>query len=440
MTRHTDHGFAALAVQGGLLPPEFLRTVAGLQAGQQDNAAYGLTRSLNIREEIGRNFRIAADLWADFRARREAKGAELRRAAVDGWLVPFLIQALGFKELQPVRSPVVVAERSFPLTHLAHGGAVPLVLVAPGFDLDRADPLFGEEGRRRTPMGLLQEYLNAAEGAAWGLVSNGLILRILRDNPNFTRPAWIELDLERVFEDQVYPDFAAFWLLAHGSRFAPRTEGQPASCILERWRQTAQQTGERARAKLRDGVATALLTLGRGFVRHPANESLRAKLSDGRLDAMGLHQQLLRLVYRCLFLFVVEDRDLLHPPGTAPAARRLWRQGYGVGQLRERSLRSRLHDGYGDLWQGLEIAFLSLERGAPEVGAPALGGLFDRAYQGAGLLPPRPRGEPCPHQLPRPRHRGAGLGLREPARAAPHRDARALEVRLSRPRRRWREG
>ncbi|MEK0082976.1 Eco57I restriction-modification methylase domain-containing protein [Benzoatithermus flavus] len=378
MSRPFDHGFTALSVQGGLLPPEFLRTVASLEAGQQDNASYGLTRSLAIREEIGRNFRIAADLWADFRARRGSSGAELRRAAVDGWLVPFLTQVLGFKGVEPSSVPLSLGGRSFPLTHRAHGGAVPLVLVPPGFDLDRADPLFGEEGRRRTPMGLLQEYLNAAEDAVWGLVANGLTLRILRDNPNFTKPAWIELDLERVFEDQVYPDFAAFWLLAHGSRFQPRTEGQPASCILERWRQAAQATGERAREKLRDGVATALLTLGRGFVRHPANDTLRAKLGDGRLDAMGLHQQLLRLVYRCLFLFVVEDRDLLHPPGTSTAARRLWRQGYGIGQLRERALRSRLHDGYGDLWQSLEIAFQALERGAPEIGAPALGGLFDR--------------------------------------------------------------
>jgi hypothetical protein len=181
MARRNDFGFTALRVEGGLLPPDFLRTVAALQAGDQDNANYGLTRSLNLRDEIGRFFRIASDLFADFRAARETTAAS-PGATVDRWLAPLLTQALGFTDLQPIKA-VTLGERVFPLTHRAGRGAVPLVLLPPGFDLDKACEQCGEEGRRRTPWGLVQEHLNATDDALWGLVSNGLTLRILRENP-----------------------------------------------------------------------------------------------------------------------------------------------------------------------------------------------------------------------------------------------------------------
>jgi hypothetical protein len=390
MARRNDLGFTPLKVEGGLLPPEFLRTVADLQAGDQDNASYGLTRSFNLRDEIGRFFRIASDLFADFRASRSATTDHSPASAVDRWstqgkrmprllrtLAPFLTQALGFTDLQPIQ-PVTLGERTFPLTHRACKGAAPLVLLPPGFDLDKACPQCGEEGRRRTPWGLVQEYLNASDDALWGLVSNGLTLRILRDNPSLTRPAWIELDLERTFEDEVFSDFAAFWLLAHASRFEPRDAGRPSSCILERWRGKAHETGERARGELRKGVAKALVTLGNGFITHSANDALRRRLQDGALKPVDLHQQLLRLVYRCLFLLTIEDRDLLHPPQTSDEARQLWHDGYSIAQLRERALRPRAFDAHADLWQGLKISWMALEQAAPEIGAPALGGLFDR--------------------------------------------------------------
>ena len=228
-----DLGFTALKVTGGLLPPDFLGKIAALDAGDQDNAAYGLTKSFNIRDEIGRFWRVAADLWADFRSAREAAPAGAK-AAVDRWLVPFLTQVLGFTVERA--APVTLSDRTFPLTHRGSHGAVPMVLCPPVFDLDKADAAFGEEGRRRTPFGLVQEYLNADDATLWGLVANGLVLRILRDNPSLTRPAYIEIDLERTFEDGLYADFAAFWLLAHASRFVPREGGLPSSCILERWR------------------------------------------------------------------------------------------------------------------------------------------------------------------------------------------------------------
>ena len=51
------------------------------------------------------------------------------------------------------------------------------------------------------------------------MATNGLTWRILRDNESITRPGYIEIDLARIFRDDLYSDFSAFWLIAHHSRF-----------------------------------------------------------------------------------------------------------------------------------------------------------------------------------------------------------------------------
>ena len=60
---------------------------------------------------------------------------------------------------------------------------------------------------------------------------------------------------------------------------------------------------------LRQGVEDAIKTLGRGFLAHPENSTFRAKTLLQILVAQDYYRQLLRMVYRLLFLFVAEDRD-----------------------------------------------------------------------------------------------------------------------------------
>src|SRR6185503_16256965 len=154
---------------------------------------------------------------------------------------------------------------------------VPVVIAPAESGLDTLSPVFGDGGRRRSAFGLAQEYLNSQDGALWGMTSDGAALRILRDNASLTRPAWIEADLSRIFTEERYADFAALWLLLHESRFG--REGQPVTdCALETWRNAGREEGTRAREHLRRGVEEALIALGRGFLAHPENQTLRADL------------------------------------------------------------------------------------------------------------------------------------------------------------------
>ena len=62
---------------------------------------------------------------------------------------------------------------------------------------------------------------------------------------------------------------------------------------------------------------------------------LRDALASGELDAHGYFQQLLRLVYRLIFLLTVEERGQLHPSGADPQAVQLYAEGYGLRRLRD---------------------------------------------------------------------------------------------------------
>src|SRR5205814_2949773 len=146
--------------------------------------------------------------------------------------------------------------------------------------LDRRTP--GLAGAaRRSPHSLVQELLNRSDDHLWGFVSNGRRLRILRDNATLTRQAYVELDLEAIFDGEAYADFALLWLVAHQSR----VEGEkPETCWLEQWSTFAAEAGTRALDKLRAGVEAAISTLGSGFLAHPMNGELREALRSGALD------------------------------------------------------------------------------------------------------------------------------------------------------------
>jgi hypothetical protein len=365
--------FEALSIEGGLLSPEWLANVAQLQADHQADADYRIPKGLNLRDEIGRYWRIAQAHWSELQAGMKA-GAE-HQALSERFVLALLRDVLGFSAVAKTEA-LHVGDRTYPVGHRALDGRVPIVIAPAASGLDTLALEFGDGTRRRSAFGLAQEYLNAEEKAVWGLASDALSLRILRDNASLTRPAWIEADLGRIFAEERYADFAALWLLAHETRFgAP--DHPVADSPLEGWRTAGREEGTRAREFLRQGVEEALEALGRGFLAHPENQPIRAALQDGKLTPDALFQQLLRLVYRLIFLLTAEERGVLHPPDAADGAKRLYAEGYSLRRLRDRSVKRSAHDRFADLWEGLKIVLRGVARGQPLLGLPPLGGLFD---------------------------------------------------------------
>lgn len=369
-----------LAIEGGLFTAEWLTKVAAQQAPCQADADYGVRAGFSLREEIALAWRSAQALWSQFNTARAQPNHDAW-SVTQRFTTELLRQCFAF-QLQQATHPRVIDERHYPVPFNALGGRVPVV-VSPH---DEAKPLdsaqerlgdnSGERLRRRSAFGLLQETLNAQADALWGLATNGVLLRVARDNASLTRPAWVEVDLERLFTEERFADFSVLWLLLHASRFGSEG-GAVTDCVLEQWRSSCREQGTRAREALRLGVEQALLVLGQGFVSHPANVSLRQALSTGDLDASGYFKELLRLVYRQIFLLTIEEREVLHPLDADSNAVALYAQGYGLRRLRDRSVRRSAHDRHDDLWQGLRQVWHGLATGQPLLALPALGGLFD---------------------------------------------------------------
>ncbi|HEY7985218.1 MAG TPA: N-6 DNA methylase, partial [Ktedonobacterales bacterium] len=366
--------FTTVRTEGALIPADLLTRIAaggpdldGLTP--EDYHLYGE----RINEATNRAWNRAVGAWEAFKAARAGwpAGDPGTTGTRERWLLP-LFQELGYGRLQAARA-VERDGQSYPISHL-WGAHVPIHLVGAGVDLDRRTP--GVAGAARvSPHGLVQGLLSGSDGAyLWGFVSNGTRLRILRDSARLSRPAYVEFDLDAMMEGEAYADFVLLWLLCHESR----VEGErPAECWLERWVRAAERQGTRALDQLRDGVRRAIEALGSGFLAHPANAELRARLRAGELDAQEYYRQLLRVVYRLLFLFAAEDRDLLLDPTAAPAARARYAAYYSTRRLRH--LAGRLRGGrHGDLHAMLRLVVRGLgdDRGCPDLGLPALGGFL----------------------------------------------------------------
>ncbi|MEW5979780.1 MAG: N-6 DNA methylase [Acidobacteriota bacterium] len=376
------HSFTAITSEGGLLPADFLTELLAPNAAIEGLApvSYNLAEGERISEQVNRSWNRLKGRWADFKKAIAGKpeGAPTTTETRDRWLQPFF-QELGFGQRLPLTQPIEVDGRSYSISHgWSH---VPIHLVGSHLDVDSRTP--GAVGAAKaSPHSLVQQVLNASERHLWGIVSNGLIFRLIRDNIALTRLSYVEWDLKAIFDGDLYSEFFVLWLVAHQSRF----EGERADqCWLEKWKQVAADKGLRALENLRPGVARAIEALGAGLVSHPANQALRAKLSRGELTTQEFYRQVLRVIYRMLFLFVAEDRGLLHSPlpkedapkevlEKAQRTRTRYREFYAITRLRELTLH-RAGTPHPDLWEVFQFVTQKLgsDTGCPELALPALG-------------------------------------------------------------------
>ncbi|MGW6174099.1 Eco57I restriction-modification methylase domain-containing protein [Arthrobacter sp. NPDC055138] len=379
--------FQAITVVGGVLPPSLLGRI---QSGNlQDKgglapSSYFLAGRETISDAASRSWAYLKDVWQDWQeADRKQGGTGAGTGdARQRWLL-ILLRELGYGQV--ARAGTAIPDReSFPVSHLWDN--VPIHLLGPRVELDRRNP--GIEGAVKAPQKMLQEFLNHRTEYLWGILSNGLKLRILRDSTALAGSAYVEFDLETIFTSELYPEFQLFWQLCHQSRLAAKNEqAGPASCWLESWRSEAVESGSRALERLGEGVQQALEQLGTGLLRHPNNAWLIEALHSEELTRHDYHKALLRTAYRLLFCFVVEDRGALHTPGAPQEVRRRYSDFFSTRRLRKLS---RKHDGgpHDDLWRSQKLVLQSLGgNGLDALGLPALGGLFDpdpRAKLAAG--------------------------------------------------------
>lgn len=378
----SDNSYVGVRIQGGLLPSSLLPRLAGGKVAGIDGltgADYGLAQGETVREAANRVWAYLTTVWSGYRSAL-AELPESDRATTltrDRWL-QILLDQLGYGRVPLTGAGgIEVDGKSFPASHVWNN--VPVHLLGARVDLDRRTAgVAGAAGQ--APQSMIQELLNRSDDHLWAILSNGLTLRLLRDSTSLVGSAYVEFDLEAIFDGDLFSDFLVLFTLVHSTRVAVRNpELGPSSCWLEAWRDYSVEAGSRALDQLRVGVVEAIETLGTGFLAHPANAELRLKVENEVIRRDDFNHALLRIIYRLLFTFVAEDRGLLLDPGARPESRQRYVDYFSTDRLR-RVARKRRGGRHGDRWKALDIIWTSLgdPAGRPELGLIGIGGLFER--------------------------------------------------------------
>lgn len=378
--KSTQNQYTSLTLVGSLFSADMLSLMAQGQSSHQSTEDYKLLPGLRFSDEISRSFNIARAFYNEYKKNRnESTAFDTTKKFIED----FFTKALNYDSFI-TSSGKTIKDRKYPVTQYA-AKDVPIIIAPYTFSLDEADVRFSVEGvtsRKKSAFSLAQLFLNASNECTWAFATNGLELRLLRDSDSLVRPAYLSFDIESILSDSRYPDFVALWYLIHSSRVD----------VWEAWRQEGITNGTRVREGLRDGVTNALLHLGAGFLQSEGegNNALLHALKDGkRADGvsytqMDFYKALLREVYRFLFLSTIEERNLLFCYTEDEAqltpelrkAHKIYREGYSIHRLAEKSRRIPSNDKYSDIWHGVQVVFKALQKGNEALDLSPLGGLF----------------------------------------------------------------
>lgn len=310
-------------------------------------------------------------------------------------LMERLFQSLGYS-LDRQATNIEVAGTNYDISYTCHDlGKMPFIIIGEGISadgsidtLDKCSLDYRAKGgmRKKSAHATMLEYLNATENV-YGIISNGQILRIIRNSGQLVKLTYIEFDLRRMLEEDKYTEFCLMFRLLHVSRF--RTSGDEP-CVMERWFNMSIESGNRIRNGLSRAVQTTMETIGNAVLTSEGegNNALREAFANGTMDAAQLNKELIHFIYRLLFLFIIEDRGLVYQIPDSPDApdykqlcqwQDIYKKFYAASRLRRLSELAYLKQRqYSDLWQGLMDTFHLFEPDTfgEKLGIKPLGGVL----------------------------------------------------------------
>lgn len=331
----------ALTIEGHLISPAMLMQISKAEAPGQKPADYRLRKGIEIKNEISNAFAVGQAHYLEYKQK-----TNIQTWDTFNFIEGILREAFGFDDL--------VNETK--LNRLVAGKRVPI---------------------RIGPLDTRLNVETESELSIWQMSTDGKILRLMRDSQSLTRSAYIDADIQQMFENEDIASFRILWLLIHRTRFGYSTVSI-SDCTLERWREKGASEGEVARDRLAEQVKVALTILGNGFLK--SNPEIKAKLQEDNISLTEWTNELLRLVYRLIFVMVAEERNLLHPKTTSIKSRAIYKEGYSLIRLRSKCIQNNSWNKHKDCYETTKIVFSALSSfdGEPAIALPALGGLFNQ--------------------------------------------------------------
>jgi type I restriction-modification system DNA methylase subunit len=375
--------YTTIHIEGAILSADILDKIEQGDIGGQLSKDFGFDTKIKVKDEIARAWADAQDLWRIFKRQKE-RVAEQEYGTTETrkyWIIP-LLGLFGYDA--QLSKAETVHGKSYAVSHrTANLDRFPIHIV--GFN-DSLDKKRTDSGPRMSPHALLQEYINLTEHL-YAIITNGIHLRLLRNSSRLIRLSFIEFDFETMMEEEHYADFAIMYRLLHSSRM-PAKMDQRAESLIEKYHQDALDSGSRIREGLSKAVKHSILSLANGFLKHADNEELREKIDNEEISAPVFYRYQLRLIYRILFLMVIEERNLIFPANADKTKREIYYQYYSVNHLRKLCEKLYLADQrFNDLWIALKNTFHLFEseiKGKHLGLSPLAGDLF--GYKAIGIL------------------------------------------------------
>ncbi|MEZ7494960.1 N-6 DNA methylase [Leeuwenhoekiella aequorea] len=390
--------FSSINIQGNIVSSEILDKIRTEEKFKyQSPEAFGLSRTASLRDEIGMAWSIMRAHWQAYKIRLEnlPKGDTGTSLTREKLIIPLLAE-LGYEV--SIQKAQQINGKSYAISHGAtNRDLFPIHIM--GYN-DHLDKRREHSGPRLSPHALVQEFLNNTEHL-FALVTNGKQLRLLRDATRLVRMSYLEFDLERMFEEELYADFSLLYRTLHVTRM-PEAIESGADAIIEYYHLESLASGTRIREKLSEAVENSIKTLANGFLSHKNNTDLIDLIEGNRLDADTFYTYQLRLIYRILFLIVLEERKLIFPDNPSEEEQRfheIYHRFYSIERLRKLT-ENRVYvdaDKY-DLWESLKTTFLLFEEeyygsklgikplGSGLFAVNALGGLKEQRLSNGNLI------------------------------------------------------
>lgn len=316
-----------------------------------------------------------AEAWTNLVERWDAVEREFNSLDIttfrQRWLRPLFYQ-LGFN-LEFNKGDIVLDDDfRFPISHLGRAGTteitIPIHTVLYKDDSTLESKAIAGRGiKAMAPHDMLQRYLNLSKEHKWGIVCDGVFLRLLRDfHHSYTR-GYTEFNLQDIFSTRDFAGFRTMYRLLHASRFVV-SEGKDSTPI-ENLYEDALAMGVAVGNRLRDNVQAAIETLAKGFLVSTPGflETVKAR-TDG---AQQLYHDILITIYRILFLLFAEQRGMLPGRGS------LYHDEFSLTALRTLAEQPRGEDPHYDLWEKLKLTFSMVEHGVAQLKIfPYNGALF----------------------------------------------------------------
>ncbi len=356
--------FPSIDIQGSILSTDLLAKIRSEQATFQQGKDFNpdLTNA-KLKDEISLAWQEAKGQWTIYKSKltRLKEGETGTTETRNFWISPILTN-LGYN-LTFDRKGEELNGKSFPIGY--RDSSLDNFPVYVGGYHESLDKRPENKQLRVSPHAMVQEYLNYSEHL-YGMVTNGRQLRLLRDASRITRLSYVEFNLEKMMEEDLYSDFVILYRVLHASRM-PKKVDAGADSIMEKYHQEGLEAGSTIRNKLGEAVKGAIKNLANGFINHPNNAALRDAVAAGNINTDEYYRHQLRIIYRLLFLFVIEERNIVYADSKTPETKRfnhIYFNYYSL--LRLRKLAKKLlppeANRHYDLWQSLVSTFSLFEK------------------------------------------------------------------------------